>query len=66
MSRQPIQLEEHLTIDQLAERLHVSYMTARSWLKSGRIRYRKIGRMVRVPASAVVAFLERQSIGGDV
>ena len=46
-----------LTPLQVAERLQVSEHTVYGWLRSGRLRGEKVGRLWRVPEEAVEAFL---------
>jgi len=54
------QLEEHLTPERVAERLSCSTESVRRWIARGELApVYKPGRMVLVPASAVVRFLSR-------
>lgn len=57
-------VEEHYSPEQLAERFGVDTSTVYRWIKRGRISpVRKFGRrIVRVPASAVNAFLEARTV----
>lgn len=45
--------ENYLTVEQAAERLQIAPYTLRDWLKSGRVSGVKIGRLWRVPPSAL-------------
>lgn len=57
-------VEEQLSIEQIAERLNVHADTVRRWIKKGKLGPpRKLSRqIVRFPASAVNAFLERHTV----
>jgi excisionase family DNA binding protein len=46
-----------MTVDQAAERLQVKPNTIRTWIKEGRIPGRKIGRVYRIPETALDAFV---------
>lgn len=47
----------------MAERLHLSTVTVWRLVRAGRLKpVRKIGRSVRIPASAVNQFLENQTV----
>lgn len=50
-----------LTIPELAKELRVCTNTAYALVKSGQIRHVKIGRVYRVPRSAVEDYLNRQT-----
>lgn len=56
-------VEEHLSIDQIAERLGVNYSTVWRWIKEQKLRpVRKLGKStVRVPASVVNRFLDSRN-----
>lgn len=58
------QLEEQLSVPQVAERLGVDPATVWRWIKRGQIKpVRKLGhKITRVPASAVNAFLEARTV----
>ena len=58
------QLEEQLSPEQVAERLGVDRSTVHRWIAQGKIKpVRKLGhRITRIPASAVVAFLDAQTV----
>jgi excisionase family DNA binding protein len=61
-----IHVEEHLSTEQVAERLSVSPQTVARWIKSGRLApVRKLGRLMRIPSSAVNRFLAQRTVGGD-
>ena len=63
MSRTPVTVEEQLPLNEVARRLNVSTVTVWRLIRDKRIQpVRKIGRLVRIPASAVNAFLEAQTI----
>jgi excisionase family DNA binding protein len=51
------ELPRLLTAEQAAEIMAVKPVTVRSWLTSGRLPRVKLGRCVRVPASAVAEFI---------
>lgn len=51
-------LEQHYTPAEVATRLRVSVYTVRRWISDGRLRARVLGRLVRVPDSALRAYLE--------
>ena len=57
-------VEEHLTLEQVAERLNVDKSTVRRWLSRGLIKNVRIfgHRTKRIPASAVNAFLEARTV----
>jgi excisionase family DNA binding protein len=46
-------MEKALTVEQAAEVLQVLPITVRRWLRSGRVRGVKLGRVWRVPESAL-------------
>jgi excisionase family DNA binding protein len=48
-----------LTPEQVAERLHISRLTVGNWLRSGKLKGVKVGRLWRVRESELEAFLER-------
>lgn len=58
------QLEEQLSVPQVAERLGVSAKTVWRWIARGQIKpVRKLShKITRVPASAVNAFLESRTV----
>lgn len=45
--------QELLTVDEAAVRLKVDVETVRRWLRSGQLRGLKLGRMWRIPESAL-------------
>ena len=49
-----------LTPEQVAERLHISRLTIGNWLRSGKLKGVKVGRLWRVRESDLDAFLERK------
>lgn len=56
-------VEEQLTVDELAERLRVNQSTVWRWIKAGKISpVHKLGRLVRIPASAVNRFLDSTTV----
>jgi excisionase family DNA binding protein len=57
-------LEEQLSPETIAERINVDVSTVRRWIKQGKLGPpRKLGRrIVRIPASAVNAFLESRAV----
>ena len=54
--------EEYLTPEELASRLKLSRRTVYSWLKAGRVPFVRIGRLIRVPASAVMELMTKGGI----
>jgi excisionase family DNA binding protein len=59
-----IGLEEQLTVEAVAERLHVDESTVWRWIKKGEISpVRRLGRKcTRVPSSSVNRFLEARTV----
>lgn len=53
--------EKLLTPEEVADRLRISRITVMDYLRAGRIKGRKVGRLWRVPASDLEAFLGEQS-----
>ena len=51
--------EPLFTIPEVAEKLKVSDHTVRSWIQKRWLRIIKVGRAVRIPASAITEFVER-------
>ena len=51
-------MEQHYSIKEAARRLAVSETTVRKYLKLGRLRAHRIGRVWRISESAVAEFLE--------
>ena len=49
--------EELLTVAEIAERLKVNQQTVRNWIDRGELQKTKIGRRVRVRATALEAYL---------
>ena len=47
-----------LTPEEVADRLHISRLTVGNWLRSGKIRGVKVGRLWRVRESDLEAFLK--------
>lgn len=47
-----------LTVQQLADILHISRHSAYHLLQNGQIRHRKVGRIYRIPKQAVADFLK--------
>jgi excisionase family DNA binding protein len=47
-----------LTPEQVAERLHISRLTVGNWLRSGKLKGVKVGRLWRVRESELEAFLK--------
>ena len=47
-----------LTPEQVAERLHISHLTIGNWLRSGKLKGVKVGRLWRVRESDLEAFLK--------
>ncbi|MFF3412818.1 excisionase family DNA-binding protein [Streptomyces sp. NPDC002742] len=54
--------EQHLSVDQVAELLGTSVRFPRRLIEERRIRYVKVGRHVRIPASAVDEFLAARTV----
>ena len=54
---------EYLTPDDVASRLQVSRQVVYNWINDGRLRAVKAGRTLRVPASALEAFLQPVQAG---
>jgi excisionase family DNA binding protein len=56
-------VEEQLSVADVATRLHVNESTVWRWIKRGELGpVRKLGRLVRVPASVVNQFLEVRTV----
>jgi excisionase family DNA binding protein len=47
---------EYLTVHELAELFQVHPQTVRNWLTAGQLEFTKLGRRVRIPRQAAVAF----------
>jgi excisionase family DNA binding protein len=47
-----------LTPEQVAERLHISHLTVGNWLRSGKLKGVKVGRLWRVRESDLEIFLK--------
>ena len=54
--------EELLTVEEAAARLKVDVETVRRWLRSGQLRGLKLGRMWRIPESALTALATTPAI----
>jgi excisionase family DNA binding protein len=50
-------MEEFYTVEQIAERLHVTPRTVREWLRTQQLNAVKAGRQWRIKASDLQAFL---------
>jgi excisionase family DNA binding protein len=50
--------EKLLTPEEAATRLNVSPRAVREWLRQGKLRGVKVGRLLRVPESAIAEFLK--------
>ena len=59
MSVRGAQLDEFLTIAEVAECLKVDERTVRRWIKSGQLRAHKIGGCVRISLADLRHLLER-------
>lgn len=51
-------MEQHYSIKEAAKRLAVSETTVRKYLKLGRLRAHRLGRIWRISESAIAEFLE--------
>ncbi len=51
--------ERYLSPDDVAHKLNVKPLTVRRWLKSGKLKGLKVGRLWRIRESELEAFLER-------
>ncbi|MEU7313593.1 helix-turn-helix domain-containing protein [Streptomyces sp. NPDC007083] len=51
-----------LTVDEAAERLGTGVRFVRRLIQERRIRYVKLGKPVRIPESAVAAYIEQRTI----
>jgi len=49
-----------LTVSEIAEYLRVSDMTVYRLMSSGKLRHVRVGRSFRIPAQALMAYLERR------
>ncbi|MGW3234124.1 excisionase family DNA-binding protein [Streptomyces olivaceus] len=54
--------DRYLSVDQVAELLGTTVRFPRRLIEERRIRYVKVGRHVRIPASAVAEFVESQTV----
>ena len=52
-------LEQHYTIEEVAEKLKVTRQAIHNWIKEGRIESIKIGRARRIPAASIERLLEQ-------
>ena len=57
-----VQLDDLLTLEQLAEKLHVSVRTVREWRYRRRLPFTRIGRRLYVSAGAVESLLAQNVI----
>ncbi len=55
-------MEKIYTPEMAAELLHVSPLTLRNWLRSGRLTGVKIGRQWRIRESDLTSFLEKGAV----
>ena len=53
-------VERLLTAQEVADYLHVTLRTLRAWLKSGKLKGRKIGNQWLIKESAVQAFVDEE------
>lgn len=60
MSLEQIKRLEMLTVSEIAEYLRVSDMTVYRLMSSGKLRHVRVGRSFRIPAQALMAYLERR------
>jgi excisionase family DNA binding protein len=61
---EPIEISNKiLTVPQAAEQLQVSERTVYEWLRDGKLPGRKIGKVWRLSADAIVDFLRGDGIG---
>ena len=56
-------MSAYLTLDQVADRLHVPFETARFWVKVGKLPAFKPGRHVLVREADLHAFVEGAALG---
>ena len=55
-------MEELLTVDEAADRLGTSPRFPRRLITERRIRFVRVGRHVRIPASALAAYIEANTV----
>jgi excisionase family DNA binding protein len=48
-----IEEDKLLTVKEIAERLRVTEKTIYNWIDTGKIKYSKIGDVIRIPASEI-------------
>lgn len=60
-------MEEYLTVPDAASKLHIHPETLRQWIRQGRIRSHKPGKLYYIPLSAIREYIEGSpvSIGAD-
>ena len=58
-------MEELLTPEMVAERLHIQRSTVMKYLRQGIIKGRKVGRFWRIAEADIHAYLERASEGEE-
>ena len=46
-----------LNVKEISKELGVSIPTVRSWIKNGKIRYRKVGRFIRFTQEDIISFI---------
>lgn len=51
-------MEKYLTIEEIMELMKVSRTTVHNWMKSGMLKYYKIGRLVRIKEEDLKKFIE--------
>ncbi len=56
-------MERLYKVEEVAEYLHVTLRTLRAWLKTGKLKGRKVGKQWLVKESNVEAFLDEQEPG---
>jgi excisionase family DNA binding protein len=52
--------EKYWTPEEIAERLKINVRTVNRWIASGKLRAIRVGRLWRVPDSAIREFVEEQ------
>jgi excisionase family DNA binding protein len=51
-------MEEYFTIDEVMEKIKVSRQTVYNWMNSGKLKYLKIGKLVRIKEEDLKRFIE--------
>ena len=54
-------MNEYLTVKEVMEILKVSRTAVNNWMKSGKLKYHKVGRLVRIKSEDLKRFVEENN-----